>query len=161
MTAESFERAIERALDPEVSSFGAEIIGDIVGAEAYRRDPSRGIAGVNADGDRLVIRLPGPSPDFPARISTPWFCAVPVDTPAVLTGSSVIPSAGPYYVAEYIPKQRIVLRRNPNYEGPRPRELAEIEYELGVRPDEAIARVEAGDADLYANGLSNLIPPDE
>jgi DNA-binding SARP family transcriptional activator/ABC-type transport system substrate-binding protein len=161
VTAASFERAIERALHPEVGSFGAAIIGDIVGAKAYSRDPSRGISGVDAEGDRLVIRLLAPSHDLPARLSRPWFCPVPVDTPAVLTGSSVIPSAGPYYVAEYIPRQRIVLRRNPNYEGSRPGELAEIEYELGVPAEEAIARVEDGDADLYANGLNNLIPPEE
>jgi len=161
VTAASFERAIERALTPEVGSFGGALIGDIVGAKAFSRDPSRGIAGVSADQDRLVIRLAAPSPDFPARLSTGWFCPVPVDTPAVPRGSAVIPSAGPYYVAEYTPERRIVLRRNPNYEGPRPGEIAEIEYELGVPADEAIARVEDGDADLYANGLNNLIPPEE
>ena len=161
VTAASFERAIERVATPEVGSYGLYLLQDVVGVKAYQRDQNGGIAGVSAEGDQLVVRLTRPEADFVTRISTPWFCAVPADTPTVPLGTSIIPSAGPYYIAEYVPKRRIVLRRNPNYDGPRPAGLAEIDYEIGVPPDEAIARVEEGDADLYQNGLVNTIEPDE
>ena len=40
-----------------------------------------------------------------------------------------------------------MLRRNPNYSGPRPSRLAEIRIRTGVRPERAVAAVEAGRAD--------------
>ena len=161
VTAASFEREIQRVLSPEIGAFASHTIQDIVGAKAYARDPNGGLAGVSADGDELVIRLTRPVPDFLARISGPAFCAVPADTPTVLRGSSVIPSAGPYYVAEYVPGQRVVLRRNPNYGGSRAAELAEIDYEIGFPAEEAIGEVEDGDADLYSDPLGSAIAPDD
>ena len=161
VTAASFERAIERVLTPELGAFGAGLVQDIVGAREYARDPQGGLAGVSARGDELVIRLEGPSPDFVSRISMPWFCPVPPDTPALPRAGSVIPTAGPYYIAEYVREHRVVLRRNPNYDGPRPAEPEEIVYEIGRPPEEAIAAVEDGDADLYANNLVNAIAPED
>ena len=58
-----------------------------------------------------------------------------------------VPTAGPYYVAAHVPGRSLVLRRNPNYSGPRPSRLAEIRYRTGVPPKRAVAAVEAGRAD--------------
>ena len=46
-----------------------------------------------------------------------------------------------------MPGRGLVLRRNPNYSGPRPSRLAEIRIRTGVRPERAVAAVEAGRAD--------------
>ena len=62
-----------------------------------------------------------PDKDFPARLAYPSFCAVPTDTPFAPQRAQPIPSAGPYYIASYTPKERLVLLRNPNYRGPRQR----------------------------------------
>ena len=48
-----------------------------------------------------------------------------------------------------------MLRRNPNYSGPRPRQLEAIEVRIGEAPERAVADVEAGRAD-YAQA----IPPE-
>jgi len=144
-------------LDPRSKSYGANIVQDIVGAPDYAA--GRGLAGVSAEGDELVVRLTRPAPDLVSRLASPWFCAVPPETPVTLTGSSLIPTAGPYYVESYDPGKSIVLRRNPNYDGPRPAELEQIDYELGVPPERAIERVESGTADYYSNrGLGQVIP---
>ena len=45
------------------------------------------------------------------------------------------------------PGEAYVLRRNPNYDGPRPQGLAEIRYDIGWSADRALAEVEAGRAD--------------
>ena len=58
-----------------------------------------------------------------------------------------MPSAGPYYVASYMPLQRIVLKRNPSYGGRRPRRLKEIRLTLSVAQAQSVAEVEAGRAD--------------
>jgi peptide/nickel transport system substrate-binding protein len=65
-----------------------------------------------------------------------------------------MPSAGPYYVVSEEPDEGVVLRRNPNYEGPRPRRSAEIRISVPVAHDEAIARVEEGQADLAIEAVT-------
>jgi peptide/nickel transport system substrate-binding protein len=147
VTAAAFERAIERVLSPKVHSYGANFLGDVVGAEAYAAGRTHHISGMSARGDELVIRLTKPVPDLPARLGALAFCAVPPDTPIDPEGIVELPSAGPYYVASHDPKRSLVLRRNPNYEGPRPHALAEIRFEIGNSPERAVEEIEAGRAD--------------
>jgi YVTN family beta-propeller protein len=151
VTADAFARAIERVLHPDTGSFAAELMGDIVGAEAYITGRSERLEGVRVREDALVIELTRPAPDLLARLAAPYFCAVPPDTPISSKGVDALPSAGPYYVASHVPNRSLVLRRNPNYSGSRPRGLEEIRYEIGVPPDRQIEDVEAGRAD-YAIG---------
>lgn len=153
VTAEAFEHTIERVLHPRMGSFGAEVLGDIAGASAYTAGRTGRLAGVRARGDTLVIELTKPAPDLPARLAAPYFCAVPPSTPITSEGIDTLPSAGPYYIASYVPNRSLVLRRNPNYSGPRPQGLEEIEYEIGVPLESQIAAVEAGTAD-YVGGDS-------
>jgi peptide/nickel transport system substrate-binding protein len=84
-------------------------------------------------------------------MAMPAVCAVPTDTPIEPRGERVIPSAGPYRVASYTPKQGVALTRNPNYRGSRPHRLARIELSVGIPAQRAIAEVEAGTA-AYAIG---------
>jgi peptide/nickel transport system substrate-binding protein len=156
VTAEAFARAIERGLSPRMGSFVAQLLGDIVGAQDYAAGRTRRIAGLSARGDRLVIRLERPSPDLTARLAARYFCAVPPNTPITPKGVDAVPSAGPYYVASHIPERSLVLRRNPNYHGPRPHRLAEIRYTIGVRAERAVAAVEAGRADYVALNPAEL-----
>jgi YVTN family beta-propeller protein len=158
VTASAFKRAIERALSPQMQSLATTFMGDVAGAPAYIAGRTDRLAGVTAKGDQLVVRLTRPAPNLIVRLSTPWFCAVPPDTPITPHGVPDLPSAGPYYVASYDPDKSIVLRRNPNYDGPRPRHLAGIDYEIGVGPAQAVAQVEAGEADYYSNAIGAAGP---
>ena len=83
----------------------------------------------------------------------PFFCAVPRGTPPDPDGVPAIPSAGPYYVDAYVPGHRIVLKRNPNYHGERPRRPAFIRVAIGVDATHELADVEAGRADYAAGGV--------
>jgi ABC-type oligopeptide transport system substrate-binding subunit len=85
----------------------------------------------------------------------PLFCAVPLNTPPNAHGIPAIPSAGPYYIASHVPNRQLVLRRNPNYHGSRPRRLDEIIYTIGVRPSASVTQVEQGRADYVAGRLPN------
>jgi YVTN family beta-propeller protein len=147
VTAKAFERAIERTLSSKVGSFGAELLADIEGARAYIAGRAERIAGLSSHGAKLAIRLESRTPNLPARLASPFFCAVPPSTPITPQGVELIPSAGPYYVASHIPKRSLVLRRNPGYHGPRPQRLAEIRYRIGVPAEKGVAAVEAGRAD--------------
>jgi YVTN family beta-propeller protein len=158
LLAEAFERAIERALSPRMGSFAGGLLGDIVGAEDYMAGRARRIAGISARGSTLVIRLERPAPDLTARLAAPFFCAVPPNTPITRGGVDAVPSAGPYYVASHVQGRSLVLRRNPNYGGPRPHRLAEIRYTMGVREEKAVAAIEAGRADYVELNPQNFTP---
>jgi ABC-type transport system substrate-binding protein len=148
VTAATFRHTIERALGPKLKGSNTwTFMRDIVGMHAFRTGRAAHLAGVSVSGDRLTIRLIEPAPDLPARIATPAFCASPDDTPATpLPLAQAVPSAGPYYVALASPDQ-VVLKRNPNYAGHRPRIPTEIIYSSRVRLPDALNEVAAGRSD--------------
>ena len=84
----------------------------------------------------------------------PFFCAVPIGTP-VDSGRATARSLprGPITSTSYTPKQQIVLRRNPNYRGPRPHRLDQIVYTLGIAKARTVVQIEAGEADYAPDGV--------
>jgi hypothetical protein len=98
-----------------MSSPTAQFLREIVGADAVLAGKASHAAGVVARGHRLTVRLTRPVPDFPAR--TTMLCAVPPTLPNDPEGLETIPAAGPYYVADYRPRVRVILRRNRFYGG--------------------------------------------
>jgi peptide/nickel transport system substrate-binding protein len=158
VTAQAFRRAIERALHPRTQSYAPVFMGDIVGFPAFHAGKAKHLAGVVAQGDILTIRLKSPSTTLPARLASLYFCAVPPTTPISAKGIDQIPMAGPYYLASYVPKRRLVLRRNPNYGGTRPARLQEIDIDLDVAPARAVATVEAGRADYVSAVPVDRVP---
>jgi peptide/nickel transport system substrate-binding protein len=92
--------------------------------------------------------LTGAAPDFPERIATLSYCAVPDDTPDTQQ-SQPISTAGPYYIASSNQSQ-LVLLRNPNYGGDRPREARKIVYSFGAKYAKAVSAVEAGTSDYVS-----------
>jgi YVTN family beta-propeller protein len=158
VTAQTFKDTIERTLHPklasdELASEGAELLADVVGARAYMAGRAAHVAGVIARGDRLIVRLTRAVGDLPARIATPFFCAVPSGTPVDVNGVGPIPMAGPYYVASYVPGQTIVLAANPNYRGDRPSGPDEIVFAIGTSRTRALADVLAGRVDYAGDGV--------
>jgi peptide/nickel transport system substrate-binding protein len=137
VTAAAFARAITRSLDPRMRSFARVFMTDV--------------RGVHANGNTLTVTLAAPAPSLPARLATSYFCAVPPTTPISAKGIDALPSAGPYYVASHVAGKSIILRRNPGYQGPRPRRFAEIRYTIGVPVRQAIAEVDAGRADYVSD----------
>lgn len=152
VTAQTFKYAIERSLNPKLKSPAGGFLGDVVGAKAYMAGKARHIAGITVRGNRLTIRLVAPAPDLVTRLALPFFCAVPLGTPVDPKGVRTIPSAGPYFVASYTPKQGVVLKRNPNYTGSRPHRLDRIELTVGVSPKKTAAEIEAGRVDYALDG---------
>lgn len=145
VTAAAFKTAIDRVLDPRMKSPLASSLG--------------GIAGVRANGRTLTIRLSHPDGGFLANLAGSAACAVPPDTPVVPGGLDRVPSAGPYYVASYTPRQQIVLKRNPNYHGDRPHRLDELALAIGVDSSRALAEIEAGTADYALDGSPRSAGP--
>jgi DNA-binding SARP family transcriptional activator/ABC-type transport system substrate-binding protein/DNA-binding beta-propeller fold protein YncE len=165
VTAETFRESIERALSwqlavgftpPSWDAPGAVAVKDIQGEQAFRDGNAQNISGLRVHGDRLSITLTKPSGSFLRRLADPAFCPVPIGTPKSPgaanrllpgTGDYAVPSAGPYYVADWRKGHYILLKRNPDYDGPRPHALDAIVLREGVDASTAFDRVRHGDAD--------------
>jgi DNA-binding SARP family transcriptional activator/ABC-type transport system substrate-binding protein len=160
VTAESFRRAIERAVKL-TKLFGDPLsppLSNIVGAQGYYDGKTLHVSGISADRDEFVLRFRRPEPDLPwlAQLS----CAVPVDTPVVKFGlKEPVPSAGPYYLAT-LTHSLAVLRRNPHYGGSRPQHLDAIVVKLNVPPSTASTEIENGTLDYFLESQQTTITPD-
>jgi YVTN family beta-propeller protein len=146
VTATTFKSTIERVVDSRLQSKLAAGFSGIVGYEAYAAGKTREISGIVARGRTLTIRLSRPDGGLLARLADGYACAVPRATPAA-RGMNDFPSAGPYYIASYTPRQQVVLERNPNYRGDRPHRLARLVIAIGVDPVRGLEQVEGGKAD--------------
>jgi peptide/nickel transport system substrate-binding protein len=146
VSAATFEHTIERSLNPKLKPWVGPYVTDIVGEKAYIKGKASHISGITARRKTLTIKLTRPAGDFPTRIALPAFCAVPIDTPMHPT-ERPIPSAGPYYVFSHVPGVQTILRRNPNYSGPRLRRPHEIVYTTGFSTSQSVTRVLAGQTD--------------
>jgi class 3 adenylate cyclase/ABC-type transport system substrate-binding protein len=171
VTAETVRSSIERALSPNVVKERAPLLDDLEGVAAYHAGKADHISGVRAQGDTLTIRLTKRSPDFLARLALPFSCVVPRDTPLAPGGigqtvgypreaPQTVPAAGPYYIADRLNGEYTILKRNPNYTGPRPHELDAIALREGVDAAEAVRRVQDGSWDGIAGRLFGVSSED-
>jgi len=147
VTAANFKAAFDRNADPKMQSPATAFMDDIVGAD---KTP---VSGVRVRGKHLVITLKRAAPDFLARVAMPFFCAIPVNLARDPNGVETLPGAGPYYIAERTVNKTIVLKKNPNYKGKRPHNLAQIVYTVGNSLEAIRLRVERGESDYAAGGI--------
>ena len=151
VTAETFRSTIERALSPRFGrrAPAAAFVSDIAGVDAYRAGRAQHVAGISAHGDTLTIRLERTVEDLTARMALPYFCAVPLGAPIVPNGlEKPIPAAGPYYLATHVEGVVAVVKRNPNYPGPRAQRLDAIVFRRpNVPKADALSQIERGEVD--------------
>jgi ABC-type transport system substrate-binding protein/class 3 adenylate cyclase len=152
VTAETFRSTIERTLAPVFTddSWGPQHFSDIVGAKEYRARKIDHVTGLAASADRLTITLDRPVPDFLQRLAMPFVCPVPVGTPALRSGIDSDPpisGTGPYYLAKTIRRRLAVLKKNPNYHGPRPQPFDAIAIVERTATGLAIGKVQSGKLD--------------
>ncbi len=132
LTARDFAYAVGFHADPRLSSPATAFLKDVASVKAL-------------GASKLRIQLRRAVPDLLARLSTPWFCAIPPGTPHSPT--ALIPGAGPYYVASSS-AARVVLERNPFYTGRRQSNAEEIVFNLGVSLAAQRLRCEHDESDV-------------
>lgn len=143
VTAQSYVEAINRVAQPKLGSPGAGYLREVVGAQAVFDGKAQKITGVRALGRyRLEIRLTRPVGDLTARLAMPFFCPILPGTPVDPNGIDNPAGSGPYYVAERVVNQRIVLERNPYYRGARPANVDQVVWTIGMAREDCLAAVE-------------------
>jgi oligopeptide transport system substrate-binding protein len=134
VTAANYVAAINRDLNPKMSSYAQPFVDDIVGAQAVIDGKATKARGVKALSPyKLQIRLTQRAPDLLARLAMPFFAPIPTNMPINPDGvQAPVLGTGPYYIAAWEPRRRITLLRNRFYKGPRPHNVNRIEYDVGL-----------------------------
>jgi peptide/nickel transport system substrate-binding protein len=146
VTAQDLARSLERVLAPEMQSGVAGFFEDVVGAKQMLTGRATSLRGAIARGRTLTLRLVRPVPDFASRLT--HLCVVPASLPVDPEGAKApIPSPAPYFVAEFVPGARLVLRRNRFYRGSRPHHVDQIVVDLAADESTSIDQVASGKAD--------------
>jgi len=141
--ATDFKYSLERLFvvnSPSVPFFSA-----IVGAEDVLAGRTKALSGVIARGDSLYVRIREPNPVFLQILSMPFSAPVPHEVadahPNDFSQHTV--ASGPFMVADFVPRVRVLLVRNPDYCGA-PAWLDSIEIRLGVSTANAVAMIRRG-----------------
>jgi peptide/nickel transport system substrate-binding protein len=149
VTAANYAAEISRILSPIMHSPAATYLEEVIGADRVRQGSAQTASGVKVAGNRLTIQLTKRAADFPARMTMPYFCPVPVDLPPDPEGvDAPLPGSGPYYFAEFVRGNRIVLERNSHYRGPRPHHVDRMVISLGEASGTTVRRVEKAEEDV-------------
>jgi len=151
--------AIERLY--HVNSPGVGFYSDLVGAATFAKTLKGGIKGIVANDKKLTIvfRLQHPDGAFLDILAMPFAFAVPKGMPYkdISTNAKWRVATGPYVITRYVPKQSIVLKRNPNFHqwstnSPRGH-LNEIDIQIGVTPEQAVNETINGQLQWYMGAV--------
>ena len=158
--AAAFAQAIHRTLAPGVDSPAYLYTQAIEGAADVKAGRAPRASGIVASANTLTVRFTREVRDFAAWTTMPFFCAVPPALPPNPEGARSFPGAGPYFVRDYRPGSRVVIRRNRHYGGTRAHHVDGYDVDLTAdSPDEVLDRIEAGKADWgYAVTQEHLKP---
>ena len=144
VTAANFRAAFARAVNPKMQSPASSFLDDVASVRTVGRYG-------------LVVTLERPAPDFLARLTMPFFSAIPTNLPIVAEGiAAPVVSAGPYHVQEWVKGRSAVVVRNPywnNAKQPwrslgRPANVDRIVYTFGNAVDATYLRLRKNEADL-------------
>lgn len=146
ITAEDFRYSLTRLF--RVNCPGVTFYRHIVGAEAMLAGRETTLAGVIARGDSLYVRIEKPDPVFRYLLALTFTAPVPEEIvrrwPNAFSQHTV--SCGPYQVAEFTPRRRALLVRNPDWCG-QAAWIDTIEIRFGVTSSNAVALIRRGLAD--------------
>ena len=148
VNAQSFARALNRALNRRMSSPAQPFIEDIVGAQAVIAGRAQRASGIVASGNTLTIRMTKRSPDLLARLAMPFFAAqgnLPINPEGV---GAPVQSAGPYYIKEWTKNRRVILERNRFYRGPVRGNVNRIEIDIGLPLETIKLNIDRGVVDM-------------
>ncbi|MAG36599.1 MAG: hypothetical protein CL878_10210 [Dehalococcoidia bacterium] len=153
--AEDVKYSLERAADrrtgsPVVNTY----LGDIVGVREKLEGTAAEIVGVRARGDYTVeITIDQPKAYFLAKLTYPTAYIVDRENVEARPDWATSPNgSGPFMLNEWRPGELLVLARNEQYHGTKPK-LREIQF-IGVAPE--VAAYEQGLLDIAHVGLNDV-----
>ena len=143
ITATDFKYAFERQF--RLAGSGCGFYLNVVGVRDMLAGRDTSVAGVIARGDSIYYRLVKPDPIFLDLLAFPFTAPVPrdVDTAWPNAYSQHAVATGPFEIAEFTPRRRLLLVRNPDYCG-MPALLDTFEMRLGITTTNAVLLIRRG-----------------
>jgi peptide/nickel transport system substrate-binding protein len=144
VTAANFRAAFTRALNPRMQSPASSFLDDVASFRTVGQN-------------QLVVRLKKVAPDFVARMSMPFFSAIPTNLPINAEGvGAPLVSAGPYYVREWVKGRSAVVVRNPHWNNARepykalgrPAMANQFTFTFGNSLEATLLRLQRNEVDL-------------
>jgi ABC-type transport system substrate-binding protein len=157
VTGRDLAHSLDRILDPRVQSPFASAFTNLVGAQEVLDGKARTPFGVKATRTTITFRLIRADGAFLANLT--GLCAVPSNLPADPEGvDAPIPSAGPYYVSQFVRGRRILLQPNRYYRGSRPHHVSRFDVNLKASNGTILDVIKAGKADWGPVGTNAAAP---
>jgi ABC-type transport system substrate-binding protein len=152
--AQDFAYSFSRILDPKTKSPVRGFWTGVAGAEAYDKNPSGTVSGVQAvSDDELKITLTAPSSAFKYVLAMPHASVIPEGSGDKVATQPI--GSGPFVFKSFTAGQQILLERNKNYwEKPKPY-VDQVVEKLGVSPEVQLLQLQKGQIDL----MGDPIPP--
>ena len=155
VTAHDFEYSWKRIMEPELASDYAFMTYDIENAEAFYKgeitDPSQ--IGVKAlDDYTLEVTLAKPNPTFLSKLQHSTFFPSRKDKVEELgdkyaSEADLVPSNGPFKVAEWKHESKLVLEKNPEYWDADSVILEKINFHIIKNSNSIVGMYETGELD--------------
>lgn len=157
LTAADFEYSWKRVLAAETASRGAFYLYYLKNGKAYHDGKAKAedVGVVAKDAKTLEVTLEAPTPYFLDLLCVTAYYPVrkdAVENPAVWTKSaSTYVSNGPFMLAEIKPKEKYVLKKNPNYVDAASVKLEDLEMLFIEAPEAELAAYMTGSIDVADN----------
>lgn len=156
VTAQDFEYAWKRALNPRTASEFAYHFFYIKGAEAYHKSlgTSRDVGVKALDDTTLEVVLNAPTPQFLDLLAT--FTYFPVKKPVINKGIFVdqsmdpnqVISNGPFKLTDHVRGEKIILKKSPTYWHADQIKIDEIQIAMVVDSSTTLTGFEEGSFDV-------------
>ena len=155
VVAADVKYSIERAVNPKTQGPGGGFFHSIVGADKMTDGSAMTISGIATPDDATVIfTLAQPDATFLNVLALNFASVVPKEA-AEAAGADFgkMPvGSGAYKLKEWVPGQRLVFVRNPDYFRTRPN-LDQYTIEIGQEPLVAVLRLQKGEIDIAGDGI--------
>ena len=155
ITAQDFEHSWKRALDPEVASQYAELFYYIKGGEAYNTAGGalEEVAIKAVDDKTLEVVLDNPTPFF---LNLTSFATYMPSQKALVESAGAdyanntenMVFSGPYVISEWVSKQKLNLKKNPEYWDAANVKIEEINGDMITEANSASNLYDSGEIDV-------------
>jgi ABC-type transport system substrate-binding protein len=156
VTAADVKYSLERAVNPATQSPGGGYFGMIKGYDDVAGGKATELAGISTpDDSTVVVTLSRPDATFLHLMAINFSYVVPkeeVEKAGADWGKQPV-GTGAFKFVEWIPGQRIVLERNPDYFRQGVPYLDRLTFEFGQDPTVAVLRLKKGEVDIVGDGI--------
>lgn len=157
VVAADFKYGMERATDPNTGSWGQSYLQQVVGYQDFVNGQADEMTGIKVIDDyTLEITLQSPQALFTTLLISTSTFPLPqeeVENAGDRWGTEVAVGNGPYMVSEWVPDERLVLVKNPDYWDEGKPYLDEQVFNMAIEPSVSLLKLSRGDIGMMTSNI--------